>query len=82
MSIVEYMAKFKELCKFSMIYQRNPDENWKCVKFEEGLRKDILESVGPMEISDYAVLVNKCHLVEDCNWKLAIIRLEAYKKKL
>ena len=36
-SISEYIAKFEELCKFSTIYQRNPDEVWKCVKFEDGL---------------------------------------------
>ena len=26
MNVVEYTAKFEELCKFSMIYQRNLDE--------------------------------------------------------
>ena len=36
-SISEYIAKFEELCKISSIYQRNPDEVWKCVKFEGGL---------------------------------------------
>ena len=35
-----------------------------------------------MEIRDYAALVNKCCLVEDYNRKLAVARLEAYKKKL
>ena len=59
MSVSEYIAKFEELCKFFTIYQRNPNENWKCVKFERGLKADILASVGPMEIRDFAALENK-----------------------
>ena len=82
MSVAEYTAKFEELCKFSTIYQGNPDEHWKCVKFECGLRKEILASVGPIEIRDYAALVNKCRLVVDWNRKLSMSRSEAYKKKL
>ena len=60
-SISEYIAKFEELCKFSTIYQRNPDEVWKCVKFEGGLREDILIVIGPMEIKDFPALANKCN---------------------
>ena len=44
-SVLEYIPKFEELCKFSTIYQRNPNEVWKCVKFEGGLREYILASV-------------------------------------
>ena len=82
MNIIEYTTKFEEVSKFSTIYQRNPDEQWKCIKFEGGLGDDILASVGPMEICDYAMLVNKCLLVEDCNCKLAMAKSEMYKKKL
>ena len=82
MNVAKYIAMFKELCKFSTIYQGNPDERWKCVKFEGGLCEEILASVGPMEIRDYTALVNKGYLVEDCNRKLAVARFEAYKKKL
>ena len=71
-SMLEYIAKFEELCKFSTIYQQNPDEVWKCFKFEGGLREDILVAVGPMEIRDFTTLVNKCKLVEECNKKLEI----------
>ena len=80
MNVAEYTAKFEELCKFSMIYQGNPDERWKCVKFEGGLCQEILASVGPMEIRDYAALLNKCCLVKDCNCKLFVARSEDYKK--
>ena len=70
-SVSKYIAKFEELCKFSTIYQLNSDEVWKCIKFEGGLREDILAVVGPMEIQDFPTLVNKCRLVEECNKKLA-----------
>ena len=80
LNIAEYTVKFKELCKFSTIYQRNSDEQWKCVKYEEGLREEILVSVGPMEICDYATLVNKCCLVEDSNRKLAVARLKLTRR--
>ena len=62
-SVSEYIVKFEELCKFSTIYQRNPDEAWKCVKFEDGLREDILTAMGPMEFIDFPTLVNKRRLV-------------------
>ena len=58
------------IAKFSTIYQQNPDEVWKCVKFESGLRKDILDTMRPMEIKDFAILANTCRPVEECNRKL------------
>ena len=70
-SVSEYIAKFKELCKFSTIYQQNPDEAWKCIKFEGGLREDILATVEHLEIRDFPTLLNKYRLIEECNRKLA-----------
>ena len=81
-SISEYIAKFEELCKFSTIYQRNPDEVWKCVKFEGRLREDILAVVGPMEIREFATLINKCRLVEEYNKKLKTAQSDAFRKRL
>ena len=52
-SIAEYTTKFEELCKFSTIYQDNPNEHWKCMKYEGGLRAEILASVDPLEIRNY-----------------------------
>ena len=81
MNVVEYTTKFKEIAMQVLDnLSREPDERWKCVKFEGGLCEEILESVGPMEIRDYAALVNKCCLVEDCNRKLSVARSKAYKK--
>ena len=57
---VEYTAKFEELCKFSTIYQENPNEHWKCMKYKGGLRAEILSSVATLEIRNYVALVNKC----------------------
>ncbi|XP_015967801.1 uncharacterized protein LOC107491474 [Arachis duranensis] len=34
-------------------------EEWKCIKYEGGLRSDIFSSVGPMEIRTFLELVNK-----------------------
>ena len=81
-SILEYIAKFKELCKFSTIYQQNSDEAWNYVKFEGGLKEDILATIGPMEIRDFAILVNKCKLMEEHNRKLRIVKSDAYRKRL
>ena len=79
-SINEYTAKFEELCKFSTIYQGNPNEQKKCMKHKGGLKAEILASVDSLEIKNYAV-VNKCHGAEDCTKRLASERSEAYKKK-
>ena len=81
MSIAKCTAKFEELCKFSTIYQQNPDEYWKCMKYEGGLWTDILASVAPLEIKNYAALVNKSRVVEECNRKLVIQRSEAHKRR-
>ena len=82
MSVSEYIAKFEELCKFSTIYQHNPNENWKCIKFEGGLRRDILALMGPMEMRDFAALANNSQLVEEYNKKLADTKSDAYRKRL
>ena len=82
MSIPKYTFKFEELCKFSMINLHNPNKNWKCIKFEGALREDIPASMEPMEIRDFAALVNKSWLVEEYNKKLTNAKFDAYKKRL
>ncbi|XP_020992533.1 uncharacterized protein LOC110278632 [Arachis duranensis] len=66
-TIAEYARKFDDLCRFSKICQGNPAdfEEWKCLKFEGGLREDLMSSVVPLEIRNFAELVNKCKLVEE-----------------
>ncbi|XP_015940145.1 uncharacterized protein LOC107465688 [Arachis duranensis] len=71
-TVAEYARKFDDLCRFSKIYLGNPVdfEEWKCLKFEGGLREDLMSSVVPLEIRNFAELVNKCKLVEECAKKL------------
>ncbi|MED6203387.1 hypothetical protein PIB30_114991, partial [Stylosanthes scabra] len=49
-------------------------EEWKCIKYEGGLREELLTSIGPMEIRNFAELVNKSQLAEDCTKKLTAAR--------
>ncbi|MED6186199.1 hypothetical protein PIB30_064467 [Stylosanthes scabra] len=49
-------------------------EEWKCIKYEGGLREELLTSVGPMEIRNFAELINKSQLAEDCTKKLTAAR--------
>ena len=46
-----------------------------------GLRAKILASIAPLEIKNYATLVNKCQVAEDCTKRLALERFEAFKRK-
>ena len=38
--------------------------------------------MGPMEIRDFATMVNKCRLVKECNRKLRITKSNALKKRV
>ena len=68
MTVAEYTSKFEELCRFSRICQGAPEDfaEWKCIKYEGGLRSDILSFVAPMEIRVFSELVNKSRVAEDC----------------
>ncbi|XP_057734234.1 uncharacterized protein LOC130949571 [Arachis stenosperma] len=76
MTIAEYARKFADLCHFSKICQGNlaDFEEWKCLKFEGGLREELMNFVVPLEIRNFAELVNKSKLVEECSKKVAIAR--------
>ncbi|XP_016165238.1 uncharacterized protein LOC107607848 [Arachis ipaensis] len=52
MTVAEYTSRFEELCRFSRICQGAPEDfaEWKCIKYEGGLRSDILSFVAPMDI--------------------------------
>ena len=47
LTIAEYARKFDDLCRFSKIYQGDlvDFEEWKCLKFEGGLREELMNSV-------------------------------------
>jgi len=55
-SVIEYAEKFKHL---SFFYTLSLDEEWRCQKFENGLRGDIRLKVAPFSIKDFAALVEK-----------------------
>ncbi|XP_072078032.1 uncharacterized protein [Arachis hypogaea] len=81
MSIAEYTERFERLCKFSAMYKANPDEKWKCMKYQGGLRAEILTAIAPLEIREFSSLVSKCQVIEECTKKLASERSEAFKKR-
>ncbi|XP_057755721.1 uncharacterized protein LOC130974900 [Arachis stenosperma] len=81
MSITEYIEKFERLCKFFAMYKANSDEKWKCMKYQGGLRAEVLTAIAPLEIQEFSSLVIKCQVIEECTKKLALERSEAFKKR-
>ncbi|XP_016186165.1 uncharacterized protein LOC107627862 [Arachis ipaensis] len=76
MTVVAYTSKFEELCRFSRVCQGplgDPEgyEEWKCMKYQDGLRDDIMRVVAPLEVKSFVELVNKSRVVEDCSRKNA-----------
>lgn len=61
MTVGDYAAKFESLSKYSWC----PDEDWKCRKFEDGLRHEIKESVVLLEIREFPKLLDRCNMVEE-----------------
>ncbi|XP_015965316.1 uncharacterized protein LOC107489049 [Arachis duranensis] len=74
MTVTEYTSKFEELCRFSRICQRAPEDfvEWKCIKYEGGLRGNIESFIAPMEIQTFSKLVNKTRVAEECLRKAAL----------
>ncbi|XP_020982413.1 uncharacterized protein LOC110273572 [Arachis duranensis] len=67
MFVVEYTNKFEELCWFSRVCQGDPEtyKSWRCVKYQRGLKDNIIIAVAPMEIYVFSNLVNKARVVEE-----------------
>ncbi|GAU51685.1 hypothetical protein TSUD_414990 [Trifolium subterraneum] len=64
MTIPEYADKFDSLAKHFRYFRDHVDEDYKCERFENGLRYEIKESVEPLEIRQFQALVEKCKKVE------------------
>ncbi|XP_027931804.1 uncharacterized protein LOC114187692 [Vigna unguiculata] len=60
-SVAEYAERFKHLGRF---YTMPLDEEWRCRKFENGLRGNIRLMVAPLSIKDFAALVEKARVME------------------
>ncbi|KAL4381293.1 hypothetical protein AHAS_Ahas04G0119000 [Arachis hypogaea] len=74
MTITEYTRKFEELCRFTRICQGAPEsyEGWKCIKYQGGLKKNIMSVVAPLEIRQFSELVNNVRVVEEYAKKTAL----------
>ena len=59
--VAKYAKKFKHLNRF---YTLPLDEEWRCRKFENGLRGDIRLMVAPLSIKDFVALVEKAKVME------------------
>lgn len=52
-----YAAKFENLAKYFRFLQVQPDEGWKCERFEGGLCYEIKEVISSLEIRQFQPLV-------------------------
>ncbi|XP_057760362.1 uncharacterized protein LOC130980730 [Arachis stenosperma] len=67
MFMAEYTNKFEELCRISRVCQGDPEtfESWRCIKYQRGLKDNIMTAMAPMEIRVFSDLVNKARAVEE-----------------
>ncbi|XP_020961299.1 uncharacterized protein LOC107647278 [Arachis ipaensis] len=67
LSVANYTSKFEELYRFSRVCQGALEtyESWKCIKYQRGLKDNIITAVAPMEIRVFSDLVNKARVVEE-----------------
>ncbi|XP_015932214.1 uncharacterized protein LOC107458522 [Arachis duranensis] len=73
MTVTEYTSRFEELCHFSRICHGAPEDfvECQCIKYEGGLRSNILSFLTLMKIRVFSELVNKSRVAEDCVRKAA-----------
>ncbi|XP_016173081.1 uncharacterized protein LOC107615540 [Arachis ipaensis] len=67
LSVADYTNQFEELYRFSRVCQGAPEsyESWKCIKYQRGLKDNIMTAVAPLEIRIFSNLVNKARVVEE-----------------
>nr|XP_027192748.1 uncharacterized protein LOC113787770 [Cicer arietinum] len=71
-------AKFEALSRYSRYLRDNPQDEWKAIKFEQGLRPELQSFIGILEIRDYPTLVNKSRVAEQ---KMQALEAEKPKEK-
>jgi len=59
--VAEYTERLRHLGRF---YTMPLDEEWRCRKFEHGLRGDIRLMVAPLSIKEFVALVEKARVME------------------
>ena len=62
LSVTDYATRFKHLARFSTQIMT---EDWRCKKFEFGLRQKLKEVVVPFSIREFPALVEKANMVEN-----------------
>ncbi|XP_016199215.1 uncharacterized protein LOC107640178 [Arachis ipaensis] len=74
--VADYTSRFEEFCSFSRVCQGAPEsyESWKCIKYQGGLRDNIMMAVAPLAIRMFLELVNKARVVEECAKKVSFVR--------
>nr|XP_025692619.1 uncharacterized protein LOC112794860 [Arachis hypogaea] len=67
LSVANYTNKFEKLYRISSVCQGAPEtyESWKCIKYQRGLKDNIMTAVAPLEIRTFSDLVNKARVVEE-----------------
>ena len=78
MTIVEFVAKFESLARFSCYLKDNPQDDWKAIKFEEDFKPQLQSSISILELRDYPTLVNKCRIAK---WKMQVVMAQKSKEK-
>jgi len=61
MSMTAYAARFEYLARF---YTQAISEDWKCRKFEEGLRHGLKKVIAPLCIREFPTLIEKTKMIE------------------
>ncbi|XP_014492523.1 uncharacterized protein LOC106754964 [Vigna radiata var. radiata] len=71
MSVQEYKERFEYLARF---YTYNPTEEWKCRRFEQGLRHQILKALVHLKINDFSELVEQALVAERLDESVRVMR--------
>ncbi|XP_057961589.1 uncharacterized protein LOC131168476 [Malania oleifera] len=64
LTVQQYAAKFQELSRFAPFVI--PDEAKKAWKFQRGLRSEIRKQTAILQLQDFATLVDKATVAEEC----------------
>ncbi|KAK2436721.1 hypothetical protein QL285_021693 [Trifolium repens] len=65
MNVEVYAKKFESLSRFFRFFRDGVDETYMCRRFQDGLRYELQDSVIPLGIRNFQVLVEKCQEIED-----------------
>ncbi|WJX29984.1 hypothetical protein P8452_18571 [Trifolium repens] len=65
MNVEVYANKFESLSRFFRFFRDGIDETYMCRRFQDGLRYELQDSVVPLGIQNFQVLVEKCQEIED-----------------